>query len=218
MPAKYHFVAPGIWNRTFRGCSVEAKVVAFNVWTNRARTSEGLYELSVGHIAEDTALTRDQVSEALRELHDAGVVLHDPVAEVVLDTWALKTSPHRNGRNKETGEVKPDRRTAPFVELFVRLPQTPLKQAFLDLADDYSPDLAAALRERVPIDPPEDPKGAHGPTASEDPSSTATSSAGLSRTDLSDGLVRCTACKSSFSKPNDDGNCSWCGATWPVAA
>ena len=164
MPAKYHLVSPGVWDRTFRGLSTDAKIVAFNVWTCRNRITEGLFELGAGHIAADTGLEVDNVMHALRELHRARIVRYDADAELVLDTRALRTFPLRMGRaavkdaeGKQVHDAsgaplfaaKPDKRIPGAVELFVRLPESPLKAEFLALAAEHSPALADAIHDRL---------------------------------------------------------------------
>ncbi len=169
MPARFHFVSPGVWDRRFRELSCEGKVVAFLVWTGRTRLSEGLFELSPGHVAADTGLSVDQALAALQEIGAAGLADYDPDAEVVLDRQALRTNPLRNGLNKETGEVQRDRRIKPAVQRFEQLPDTPLKATFLELADLHSPDLANAIREDLGLPVPAPPQAPtqgpwHGPT------------------------------------------------------
>lgn len=154
MPAKFHFVSPSVWSRTFRNLSTEAQVVAFNVMTCRHRVSEGLYELSPGHVAADTGLSVEAVEKAFVELDGADVVNYDPEAEVVLDRGALKANPLRNGMDKDTGAVRVDKRIKGAVELFARVADSPLKAEFLALADEHSPDLAAAIREHLDLPSP----------------------------------------------------------------
>jgi hypothetical protein len=153
MPAKFHVVRAGMWDKTFRRLSKEAKIVAINVYTSRLRSNEGLFELSVGHIAADTNLSTDEIREALEELSVAGLVDYDTDNEVVLDRLALKTNPLRNPRDEEgepvvdsrTGKPKVDKRIPNAVKLFCQVPESPLKLEFIGLAFKHSPDLADAI-------------------------------------------------------------------------
>jgi hypothetical protein len=153
MPAKYHPVAPSIWDRTMRGLSPAAMVVRYYVQTCPHRVSEGLFQLPLGHLIHDTGLTSEQVDQGLAELAVADLVLYDDEAEVVLDCTALKYNPLRNGTVKDgprRGDVAPDKRITSAVRLFEQVPETPLKAEFYCLAFEHSPDLAEPLAYRYP--------------------------------------------------------------------
>lgn len=158
MPATYHVIPGNVWGRTFRRLSMEAKLTAFAVYTSPLRISEGLFELAAGHLAADTGLTVEEVEEALDELQQADVLRYDHDAELVLIPWALKASPLKHSRDEATGEIatrddgsqKLDKRIAPAVRKLRSLPASPLKAVFLDLARQYSPDLAEALEGGPP--------------------------------------------------------------------
>jgi hypothetical protein len=162
MPASYHIVHGSIWDHTFRPLSTEAKLVAVYVWTSPLRLSEGLFVQPPGYIALDTGLTIDQVRAGLAECEQVGLLRFDPDCELVLDPLALKVNPLRNGVNKKTGEVVPDKRIVPAVRKLRSLPSSPLKREFLALAAEHSPDLAAALSEDPAKGPSEGP--AKGPS------------------------------------------------------
>lgn len=157
MPAKFHVVRGNLWDRTFRNLSKEAKIVAFDVYTSPARTSEGLFELSTVHIAADTNLNLEEVAEAFRELSRAKLIDYDDLHEVVLDRLALRTNPLRNPRDEDgepklhekgpkIGKPMIDNRIPHAVKLFAQLPDSQLKLEFLTLAHRYSPDLADAIQ------------------------------------------------------------------------
>jgi hypothetical protein len=146
MPANLHFIRPGVWDKTFRRLSKEAKVVAFYVWTGPTRISEGIFQVAPGHVVADTCLTEQEVLAAFDEVSTAKLIDYDADAEVVLDRLALKRNPLRNGRDEKTGEVKVDKRIPNAVKRFAQVPDSPLKVEFVALADVYSPDLADALR------------------------------------------------------------------------
>jgi hypothetical protein len=161
MPApRVHFVRGNLWDRRFRKLSPHAKIVAFYVYTAPTRVSEGIFELSTAHVVADTGLQAITVEKAFLELSEAGLIDYDDDNEVVLDYEALRTNPRRNGRDKKTGEIIPDGRIAPAVKLFEIIPDSELKHAFMKLAKDYSPVLAAAIHEDTDYTPPSE--GAEG--------------------------------------------------------
>jgi hypothetical protein len=134
------------WGPSDRKLSKEALVLQDYLARCPTRTSEGLFPLVLGYIVVDTPLDRDEIKAAFDELADAGLFEHDAENEVVLDCTALKTNPLRNGRDKETGEPKVDKRIPNAIRIFEGLPDSPLKVKLVALADAYSPDLADAIR------------------------------------------------------------------------
>lgn len=157
---KFHVVSPRLWDRTFRGLTLEAKAVAFYVLTCQHRTSEGLFELSPHHVAVDTGLEVIEVIQAFEELHEADVMSYDPEQEVVLDRQALSTFPIRSPE---------DNRIKSAVRLFEMVPETPLRAEFLRLAEIHSPALFDAISEQVdfvplPAEPPERDSPSDAPT------------------------------------------------------
>jgi DNA-binding transcriptional ArsR family regulator len=151
MGATYHPVFPALWDRTMRQLGGPAKVVRLYVLTCSHRLSEGLYHLPVGIIQHDTGLEPQHVDQALRELADARLIDYDPDAEVVLDRTALKFAPLKNGVDRDTGEVRVDKRIAGAVRKLEHVPQTPLMAELYRLAVQHSPDLAAALAVEWPV-------------------------------------------------------------------
>lgn len=149
MPAKYHPVAPTLWDRAMRDLPATAKLLRLYVLTCPARVSEGLYQLPIGIAAHDLQLPAREIEQALAALKAAGLVDYDPEAEVVLDRTALKYQPLRNGTGP-TGEVKPDKRIAGALGRFEQVPDSPLKAELYRCARRYSPDLADALLSRWP--------------------------------------------------------------------
>jgi DNA-binding transcriptional ArsR family regulator len=154
MPAKFHQFSPAVWDRTMRRLSGPATLVRLYIMTAPTKVTEGLFALPVGIIVHDTGLSEENVEKGLAELAEAGLVDYDHDAEVVLDRWALRYTPLRNGTttDKTTGEVKvkPDNRIPAAVKLFEQVPSSPLKVEFYRLAREHSPDLAYALGERFP--------------------------------------------------------------------
>ena len=115
-------------------------------------TSEGLFSLSLGYIQVDTPLDVEEIQSALAELSRIGLYDYDADTEVLLDRTALRNNPLRNGVNKKTGEISPDKRITHAVRAFEGIPDSMLKLEFLALADLYSRDLADAIREASPYD------------------------------------------------------------------
>ena len=145
MPAKYHAVAPTLWDRTMRELTGPAKVVRLYLMTCPARVSEGLYHLPLGHLIHDTGLKAEHVDQALADLDAAGLVSYDRDAEVVLDRTALKFYPLKHGRDLDTGEVKRNKAMTSAVRLFASVPPSPLKRELYLLAKQYAEDYADAL-------------------------------------------------------------------------
>lgn len=155
MPANFHPVSPSVWDKTFRGLSREAKLLALYVWTGPTRISEGLFAVAPGHIMVDTGLDQQEILDAFEELSNADLVDYDPEAEVVLDLLALRRSPIRNGIDAKTGEIRVDKRIVNAVKRFDAVPNTDLKVKFMVLADAFAPDLSDAIREDQHYTPPE---------------------------------------------------------------
>jgi hypothetical protein len=158
MPANFHQVSPSVWDKTFRGLSREAKLLALYVWTGPTRISEGLFAVAPGHIMVDTGLTQQEILDAFEELSEAELIDYDAEAEVVLDLLALRRSPIRNGIDAKTGEIRVDKRIVNAVKRFDAVPDTNLKIKFMVLADAFAPDLSDAIREDQHYTPPEKPR------------------------------------------------------------
>lgn len=142
---KYHSLPT--WSSQDRKLSKDALVLQGYLDRCPTRTSEGLFPLSLGYVQVDTPLDETEIPDALDELSRAKLYDYDPEAEVVLDRTALRTNPLRNGVDKKTGEIRPDKRIASAVKIFESTPETGLKVEFVALADLHSPDLADAIRE-----------------------------------------------------------------------
>lgn len=150
MPAKFHQIAPTVWDRTMRRLSPQATVVRLYVMSCANRITEGLFQLPLGIIVHDTGLAEDEARSALDELEEAGLVSYDEDAEVVLDRTALKYAPLKHGRHPETGEVRRNSAMKSAVKLFAGVPPTPLKRELYLLAKHYADDFAVALVEHDP--------------------------------------------------------------------
>jgi hypothetical protein len=146
----YHPISPEIWDRRFRKLSPNAKVLAFYVFSAPRRSSEGLYRCPIGYMVGDTGLSEDDVVLALTELEAAGYIEWDEEHETLLDRFALKRNPLRNGRDKKTGAVKPDLRIKPALKRLEAVADSLLFSRFVQLAQTFSPDLATAIWEELP--------------------------------------------------------------------
>lgn len=155
MPAKFHGVSPMVWDRTFRRLGKNAKLVALYAWTAPARTSEGLSRLPITYIAGDTAIPEGEVLSALEELQTAGIIDYDEISETLLDR-SLKWNPMKSGVSKETGLVVPDKRQTGALKQIDSLIDSPLLPSFVELASEFSPDLATAIIEKYPHLEPSD--------------------------------------------------------------
>ncbi len=174
-PPKFHLVPT--WGRLDRELSKDGKILRAYLQRCPMRASEGLFEVSVGHIRVDTNLTNVEIDQAFTELSAPGLAEYDIDNEVALDRTALKTNPLRNPRDKETGErivdegtgkPKVDKRIPNAIKLFAQIPESLLKHKFVVLADFFSPDLADAIRKdstyAYPPSPSEAPSEPHGRT------------------------------------------------------
>jgi len=149
MPAKFHPLSPAIWDRAMRDLSADGKLVRLYLLTCANRLSEGLFQIPLGIIAHDTGLPVEVVELALEELEVAGLARYDADAEVVLDCTSLRYMPLRNGKDAQ-GNPKPDARIPGAIRMLQGVPDTPLKRELFQLANQYAPDLAAAISERFP--------------------------------------------------------------------
>ncbi len=155
---KYFTVAPSIWgDPKLKAIDHVTFRLAFYVWTGPHRYSEGLFRLPVGYIVTDSGLSKSEVTHGIERLERDGYIMYDRHTEVCLDIHALRTSPVNNGRDRETGEVKLNKRIPGALRQLEQLPETPLFGEFLTLADLYSPDLATAIRNHFGTPPPSKP-------------------------------------------------------------
>lgn len=126
-----------------------AQVVRFYVLTCSARITEGLYHLPIGIIVHDTGMDPVHVDKGMAQLEEAGLVLYDADAEVVLDCTALKFHPLQHGRGPD-GELRVNKAMVNAVKLFGLVPDTPLKRTQVVMARQYAPDFAAELVKEFP--------------------------------------------------------------------
>lgn len=168
MPAKYHPIVPTVWGAQsagspeIRNLNPDSFKLLMYIWSAPGRVSEGLFSLPILYAASDTGMTEREVRAAIVTLVETGWIKYDHGVEVCLDLNALKMmpKPYKIGKSKETGEPTPDSRIPGAIRQLKQLPETPLRDAFLDLADRYSPVLAAAIRDEVEA-PTRPPQGCH---------------------------------------------------------
>jgi hypothetical protein len=143
-------IPSAVWDRSFRELSDHAKLVAFYIWTSPTRNSEGLSTFRLHYAATDLGMDEGHVRGALHELNQTGYVLWDVEYEAVLDVHALKWNPLRNGRDRNSGEIRPDKRIIGALRQLEDFRDSSLLPELLHVADLYSPDFADAIRARFP--------------------------------------------------------------------
>jgi len=85
MSRPFHRVDARTWERYPAGLSPEAKLVHAYALTNPHRNAVGFYRLPPAYVAEDTGLDVERVRGALAELQEAGLVMFDDRAILLLD-------------------------------------------------------------------------------------------------------------------------------------
>ena len=138
MPTTFVSTTTRIWGAALRRCSSNARLVRMYVATAPARTSEGIFPMSLGYASIDTGLTEDEVRSALKELDAVGLVGWDEEQELVLDRESLEVMNYTSAD---------DRRLKAAVKLIRTLPASPLIHEFHTLAARMAPPLARALAE-----------------------------------------------------------------------
>lgn len=138
--ADWHRMRAKYWP-DMRGTSDRGKLLGTYILTCKHRVTEGLYYLPVGYIADDLGWTTSVAKKAIAELEERGFITYDHEAQVVLIPKALaypdqvpKTENHIKGALKELAHVPP----------------SPLQDRFLQIADEYAPLLAEAIRNYNP--------------------------------------------------------------------
>ena len=143
---RYNPVASTFHNDTkVRAWPEDARALALYLLTNEHRTQEGFYRLAKATIADEIQWQPERLEAALARVQRDGFARYDEVARIVLVRKALKYhAPH--GPKSIKGAVNAIKRTKGSPALFADL---------LALADDYAPDLAAAIRAEYAL--PEGP-------------------------------------------------------------
>lgn len=133
---KYFRLSPRIWEQEW---SESAKTLAIYLLCNRHRNTEGLYRLPKAYILGDLGWARERLAEPFAELLEAGFIEYDDKTSVVFVAKALRWQPPDNPNQRKHA-----------VKLLQQLPETPLFDEFLRAAEEYAPDFAEQLRERMP--------------------------------------------------------------------
>ena len=151
---RYNPVASTFHNDTkVRAWPEDARNLALYLLTNEHRTQEGFYRLSKATMADDLQWESERLEAALGRVQTDGFASYDETSRIVLVRHALKYHPP-HGSKSVKGAVNAIKRTKGSPALFADL---------LALADDYAPDLAAAIRAEyaLPEGPYEAPSMGH---------------------------------------------------------
>ncbi len=154
---KYQRVSPKFWqDPKVRRWTDQQKLLAQYLLTCPHRTTEGLFWLPHGYVAQDLGWGIDRVSEGYSGLIAAGFVAYDEATETVLLRNALKYE----------APVGP-KQVQGAISRLADVPASPLFAQLREAAARYAPDFAAALdaafdhgplvHHRYPIDTPSEP-------------------------------------------------------------
>jgi hypothetical protein len=152
--AKYQRVSPKFWqDPKVRRWPDQQKLLASYLQTCPHRTTEGLFWLPHGYVAQDLGWGIDRVSEGYSGLIGAGFAAYDDTTETVLLRDALR----------DDAPVGPKQIQGAITRL-ADVPPSPLFAQLRDAAARYAPDFAKALdaafesgdlmHHRYPIDTP----------------------------------------------------------------
>lgn len=135
---RYHKVSPSFWtDRKVLGWDDDTRLLALYIMTCEHRTTEGLFRLPKAYICADMGWSSERLDIPFAILLRDGFIQYDETVSVMLLTNALKWNPTDNV-NHAKGAVKN----------IVGLPETPLLQAFIRLAERYDERLYKQLVER----------------------------------------------------------------------
>jgi hypothetical protein len=143
----YQKLNAGFWrDPKIRGLSEDGRTLAVYLLTCPERRTEGLYGLPVVLATDELQWTRERLQMAVLELEMCGFARYDLGAQAVFIVRALKFHPPR-GPKQIVGAVSKVAEVRDSGGLF---------WAFLEAADRYAPEFAAALRDRYPgMEPPQ---------------------------------------------------------------
>lgn len=145
---RYATVSLTFWNDlAVRAWSDDGRTLALYLLTNPHRTGEGYYHLPLRLAADDLGWDDARFADALAELRADDFVDVDETPRLVLIVKALKYQPTISGPSSLRGAINAIERAKGSPRLFGRL---------LAAADDYQPDLAAAIRAHYHL-----PEGAY---------------------------------------------------------
>lgn len=135
---RFSTVSLTFWNDPdVRAWSEDGRMLALYLLTNPHRSGEGFFHLPLRLAADDLAWSDERLALRLEELRAADFVDVDEAARLVLIVKALKYQPDIRGPASLKGALNALDRARGSHRLFGR---------FLDAADAYQPDLAAAIR------------------------------------------------------------------------
>lgn len=152
--AKYQRVSPKFWqDPRVRRWPDQQKLLASYLLTCPHRTTEGLFWLPHGYVAQDLGWGIDRVSKGYSGLIGAGFAAYDDTTETVLLLHALR----------DDAPAGP-KQIAGAISRLADVPPSPLFSQLRDAAARYAPDFAKALdaafehgdlmHHRYPIDTP----------------------------------------------------------------
>lgn len=176
--AKYQRISPKFWQDPgVRRWNDRQKLLALYLMSCPHRTSEGLFWLPRGYMAQDLGWGIDTVSKVLRSLIDTGFVAYDDATETLLILKALKYEAPA-GQKQVPGAIN----------RLCDVPPSPLFSQLREAAEQYAPEFAEALDEafergdlkhhRYPIDTVSEGYPGFSPSSS---SSSSSSTSGSSR-------------------------------------
>jgi hypothetical protein len=151
VPKGYLIPSPLINGKTFRELAPNAqRVLVQAVWCSPMRRSEGLSSYRIPYVMADLGMRQAEAEDATDAIQSAGFVQWDPDHDAILDLYAVKFNPLRNGRDMKTGEIRQDKRMKTALRHIEEFVESPLLARLLEVADEYSPDLATEMRLRFP--------------------------------------------------------------------
>ena len=128
--AKFASVSPDFWTDvTVAAWSDPQKLLALYLLTCPHRNLQGLYRLSIRYAADDLGWSEARTKRVLEELIADGFAEYDWEAKVVLLPKALRYY-----------QPTTDRQLQGAIQTLAKVPATPLKDRFADLARQHGAD------------------------------------------------------------------------------
>jgi hypothetical protein len=140
----YHTISDTFWDdEKVRGWTDDGRYLALYLLTCSHRTSEGFYRLSVALALDDLRWTRGRWNASIAELIASDFADYDEKARLVLICKALKYHQPIRGHATITGALNMLEKAKGSLRLFHR---------FLEAAEKYEPEFAAAIRRKYALD------------------------------------------------------------------
>jgi hypothetical protein len=137
--AKFQRVYVRFWqDPKVRGWPDHQKLLGSYLLTCPHRTSEGLFWLPHGYVAQDLGWSIERVSEGYSGLEEAGFCLYDDTSETVLLCKALKYEAPAGPKQIQGAITR-----------LAEVPPSPLFAQLRDAAETYAPDFCKALDEAL---------------------------------------------------------------------